>query len=342
MPQPTLALVLALAVTAGCGAADGGAENSGNRARGGAAAQTPESSERGGGQAGRNGRGGRGRNATITLAATDLVAVRRGAVEDALPVTGNLQPLERVEVRARLEGELLAVHVREGESVRPGQVLARFEASEEESAQRSAEADVTAARTELSTASWNLEQTRELFREGAVPERDVKAGEQVVASATARLAAAESRLRTANQALQDTRVLAPSAAVIERRLTSNGEHVNRGASLFTLVRTQTLELTGAVPARVGNRVRPGQTVRFTADGREFRGRVARVSPTIDPASRSVSVYIQIPNEDGALKGGTFASGRIVSRVAENALIVPTSAIRQSQDNGSAYVYRIDG
>jgi membrane fusion protein, multidrug efflux system len=347
LPQSALAFVLAFALTAGCGAADGdsSAENNGSRGGGGVAAQTPN--ERGGGQAnGQNGReGGRGRggrNMTITLAATDLVAVRRGSVEDALPVTGNLQPLERVEVRARLEGELLSVHVREGESVRPGQVLARFEASEEESAQRSAEADVTAARTELSTATWNLEQTRELFKEGAVPERDVKTGEQQVASARARLAAAESRLRTANQALQDTRVLAPAAAVIERRLTSNGEHVNRGASLFTLVRTHTLELTGAVPARVGNRVRPGQTVRFMADGREFRGRVARVSPTIDPASRSVSVYIQIPNADGALKGGTFASGRIVSRVAEDALIIPTNAIRQAQQAGESYVYRIDG
>jgi RND family efflux transporter MFP subunit len=329
----------------GCGAADGDTsrQNGGNRGPDGAAAQTPRSNERGAQNGRSGGRGGPGGRNVITLAATDLVNVRRGAVEDALPVTGNLQPLERVEVRARLEGELLAVNVREGDRVQAGQVLARFEASEEESAQRSAEAEVTAARTELSTATWNLEQTRELFKEGAVPERDVKSGEQQVASASARLAAAESRLRTATQALQDTRVVAPAAAVIERRLTSNGEHVNRGASLFTLVRTQTLELTGAVPARVGNRVRPGQTVRFNADGREFRGRVARVSPTVDPASRSVAVYIQIPNGDGALKGGTFASGRIVSRVAENVLVVPTAAIRQAaQEVGGSYVYRVDG
>jgi RND family efflux transporter MFP subunit len=131
-------------------------------------------------------------------------------------------------------------------------------------------------------------------------------------------------------------------AVVERRLASNGEHVNRGASLFTLVRTEALELTGAVPARVGNRVQPGQAVRFIADNRVFTGQVARVSPTIDPASRSVSVYIQIPNGDGSLKGGTFANGRIISKVAENVLIVPTNAIRQEAATGAPYVYRIDG
>lgn len=287
------------------------------------------------------GSGGRGRGPT-TIAATDVTNVRRGMIEDAVPVTGNLQPLERVEIRARLEGEILNVAVREGELVRAGQVLARFDADREESAQQSAQADVAAARTEVATRQWELDQTRELFREGAVPERDVKTGEQTLAAAIARLAAAESRLRTSSQAFADTRVIAPTDALVERRLVSNGEHVNRGASLFTLVRTATLELTGAVPARLANRITPGQNVRFVADARTFTGRVARVSPTIDPASRSVSVYIQIPNADGSLKGGTFASGRIVSRSQESALIIPTSALRQEANTGAPYVFRITG
>ncbi|HSL71978.1 MAG TPA: efflux RND transporter periplasmic adaptor subunit [Longimicrobiales bacterium] len=278
----------------------------------------------------------------MTLAATDVTPVRRGVVEDAVPVTGNLQPLERIEVRARLEGQLENVLVREGERVRAGQVLARFEAEQQASVLESAEADRTSAKTELATTEWNLEQTRELFKEGAVPECDVKAGEQAVAAARARLAAAESRWRTASDALRDTRVVAPANAVVERRLTSNGEHVNRGAPLFTLVRTETLELTGAVPARVANRVKVGQLVRFNADARTFTGKVARVSPTIDAASRSVGVYIQIPNYDGGLKGGAFASGRIVSQVAGNALIVPTAAIHQEQNTGAPFVYRIAG
>lgn len=307
-----------------------------------AAAQQP-SSGRGneGGSAGAGGQGGRG-GANVTLAATDISPVRRGNVEDAVAVTGNLQPLERVEVRARIEGELESLMVREGERVRAGQVLARFEADEQQSAFESAEADREAARTELATANWNLEQTRELFKEGAVPERDVRAGEQSVASAKARVAAAESRVRTASEALRDTRIVAPANAIVERRLVSNGEHVNRGASLLTLVRTEMLELTGAVPARVANRVQPGQLVQFNADARQFTGRVARVSPTIDAASRSIAVYIQIPNMDGALKGGTFASGRIVSRIAENVLIVPSNAIKQTAETGEPYVFRIEG
>jgi membrane fusion protein (multidrug efflux system) len=279
---------------------------------------------------------------TITLAASDVATVRRDAIEEGVAITGDLRPIETVEVRARLEGDLVGVYVREGERVRAGQLLARFEASEQESAHTSGEADRVAAESELATAQWNLEQTTELYRAGAVAERDFKMAQQAVTAARARLAAAQARLRATGSQVGDTRVLAPTAGVIAAKFVENGEHVARGANLFSLVRSDVLELAAAVPARQANVVRVGQTVRFTADGRAFNGRVARVSPTVDPATRSVTVYTQVPNASGALKGGTFASGKVVSRLVPNALVVPTAAVRQSADGGKPFVYRIAG
>jgi membrane fusion protein (multidrug efflux system) len=279
---------------------------------------------------------------SVTLAATDISTVRRDTIEEGIAITGDLRPIETVEVRARLEGDLVAVLAREGERVRAGQTLARFEASEQESGLASAEADRVAAASELATATWNLEQTTELFKAGAVSERDFKAAEQAVTTAKARVAAATSRVRATSSLVRDTRVLAPTGGVISRRLVENGEHVSRGTGLFTLVRSDVLELAAAVPARQANAVTVGQTVRFNADGRSFGGKVARVSPTVDPATRSVAVYVQIPNATGSLKGGTFASGRVVSRLIPGALVVPSSAIRQSVDEGKPYVYRISG
>ncbi|MGH7678001.1 MAG: efflux RND transporter periplasmic adaptor subunit [Gemmatimonadaceae bacterium] len=290
---------------------------------------------------GTQGPGGRV-TATITLAASDVATVRREAIEEGIAITGDLRPIETVEVRARLEGDLVAVNVREGERVRTGQALARFESSEQESGLTSAQADRVAANSELATAQWNLEQTTELYRAGAVSERDFKTAQQAVTTAKARLAAADARVRATGSLVRDTRVLAPTDGVISRRLVENGEHVSRGAGLFTLVRSDVLELAAAVPARQANAVRVGQNVRFSADGRAFDGKVARVSPTIDPASRSVAVFVQIPNASGALKGGTFASGRVVSRVVSGALVVPAAAVHQSSDQGKPYVYRIAG
>lgn len=279
---------------------------------------------------------------TVTLAASDIATVKRETIEEGVAITGDLRPIESVEVRARLEGDLIGVYVREGARVRQGQVLARFESSEQESGLASAEADRVAAQSDLATATWNLEQTKELFKAGAVSERDLKAAEQTVAASRARLAAAQSRMRATGSLVRDTRVLAPTSGVISRKLVENGEHVARGAGLFTLVRSDILELAAAVPARQANVVTVGQSVRFSADGRRFDGKVARVSPTVDPATRSVSVYVQIPNANGALKGGTFASGRVVSRVVAGALVVPASAIKQSADGGRPYVYRLMG
>jgi membrane fusion protein, multidrug efflux system len=109
-----------------------------------------------------------------------------------------------------------------------------------------------------------------------------------------------------------------------------------------VVRNDVLELAASVPARQAGAVRVGQTVHLRADGRSLDGRVARISPTVDPATRSVTVYMQVPNPSGELRGGTFASGRVVSRTVGDALVVPTTAVRQSSDNGRPFVYRLSG
>lgn len=303
------------------------------------AAQTPGSGSgrEGGGARG----GGRGRAvSSITLAASDVDVVKRGSIEAGIPVTGDLRPIETIGVRARIEGDLTDVLVREGQGVKEGQLLAQFESSEQETTQASAEADVKSATADVSTAQWNLDQTRELFKAGAIAERDLRIAEQTLESAKARLAAANARLRSTSNMERDTRVFAPATGVIERRLVQPGERVTRGQQLFSLVRNDALELMASVPARQASSVAVGQAVHFQADGKSFDGRVARVSPTIDPLTRSITVYVTIPNPDGSLKGGTFASGRVVQRTISNALLVPVPAIRQTQETGQTFVYRI--
>jgi len=296
--------------------------------------------ENGGGNGGANSGGQRGQS-TITLASSDVAVVRRGNLEEGIAITGDLRPIEHVTVRARLEGDLVGVYVREGQHVTAGQLLAKFEDTEQASAVASAKADQLAAQSDRTTAQWNLDQTAELFRAGAVAERDFKLAQQTVATAAARLAAADAKVRGTSSVLSDTRAVASTTGVIETRLIENGEHIARGATLFTLVRTNVLELAAAVPARFADEVKVGQTALFSADGRSFTGKVARVSPTVDPTTRSVTVYVQIPNETDALKGGTFAAGRVVSRTIQKALIVPSAAIRLAGD-GQQFVYRLAG
>lgn len=278
---------------------------------------------------------------SVTLGAGDVAVVRATSVEDGVPITGTLRPIQTIDVRSRLEGDLTAVYVREGEAVRTGQLLAVFESLDQQGGEQSARADQVAAQGELSTAEWNLEQTRELHRVGAIPERDLRAAQQAVTTARARKAAADARLRSMRLGVRDTRVLAPTSATVLTRHAEPGEHVARGAQLFTLVRNDVLELAAAVPERRASSITVGQLVRFDAGGRQFEGRVARFSPTIDPSTRALTVYIRVPNAGGQLKGGTFASGTVVSRTIAGALTVPIPAIRQ-RASGESFVYKIAG
>ena len=303
-------------------------------------AVTPGAAAAGGGTS--KGTAGGRPTPSITLAASDVATISPGTIEDGTALTGDLRPIQTIDVRARIDGDLMVVAAREGQQVAAGQLLARFESSEQESSQKSAEADRAAARADLGNAQWTLEQNASLFKAGAIAERDFKNAQQAVASSSARLAATEARLRAVANQNRDTRVLAPQSGIIDKRMVEGGAHVAKGAPLFSIVRNGTLELAAAVPARQAGVVRVGQTVHFVADAKRFDGRVARVSPTIDPATRAVTVYVEIPNPGGTLRGGTFATGRVVSRTLTGVLTVPTSALHQSVEDGKPFVYRLDG
>ena len=277
----------------------------------------------------------------IGLGPNDVLEVSRGTIEAATPINGDLKPIEEIIVRARVEGNLTGVYAREGQRVGRGQILARFDNATQESDRVSAIAERDAAQSDVKNAQWDFEQSQELFKAGAIPERDLRSSEQALAVARSRLAAATARLNAATQGNEDTRVVAPTTGVIQLRNVEAGEHVTRGATLFTVVRNDVLELEAAVPARLSENLKAGQIVRFVAAGRQLEGRVARVSPTINPANRSVTIYIQVPNRDGTLLGNTFATGRVIGRTVTNAVVIPTVALRQSQQSPVPFVYRIN-
>jgi RND family efflux transporter MFP subunit len=284
--------------------------------------------------------GGR-RAASIILAASDVKTVERGSIEAGVAISGDLKAIEEAVVRARLEGDLVGVYVREGDHVKQGQLLARFEDSEQESNRTSAVADREAAQSDLETARWNADQSEQLFKAGAIAERDLRTAQQTLAAARARLAATEARVRATTSLLTDTRARAPTTGVVAKRSVENGEHVARGADMFTVVRSDVLELAASVPARQASEIRVGQKVHFAAGGRDLDGRVARINPSIDPTNRSITVYTQVPNGSGDLKANSFATGRIVSRTVEGAVVIPAPALRQAQGADKPFVYRLD-
>jgi RND family efflux transporter MFP subunit len=151
----------------------------------------------------------------------------------------------------------------------------------------------------------------------------------------------QTALAVARQQLADTRVCTPTptlpvpgkgedAYVITQRAIAEGTLVRPGTELFKLVINRTLKLRVPVPERYSPEVRLGQTVDVAtaAFPRPVAGTVARISPAVEPTTRTFQVEILIPNENGDLKPGSFAKAAIRTRLDTQAVAVPLSALVQ--------------
>ena len=267
------------------------------------------------------------------LGASDVAQVIRTDLIVGVPVSGTLEPGVDVRIKSPIPELLDAVLVKEGEAVKQGQVLARFRTELAQAAALSADAQKRIATTDH-------ERMQNLFKEGAVSQRDVE-------NAEAAMRAAQANATQAEQRLADATVRAPVAGVIAERAVESGDRIKDGDLMFRLVNTAVLEFAAAVPSTYVTNVRPGMPVSLAVTGLSgvtVGGRVSRVNATADAATRQVKVYVLVPNTGGRLVGGLFASGRIITRQAANALVVPQAAVRAGAgaDSGSYVLIIEDG
>ncbi len=264
----------------------------------------------------------------VELGSRDVAAATRADLIAGLPVSGTLTPAVDVRIASPIAEVLEAVLVKEGQAVVRGQVLARFRTAVVRPAALSAEA-------QRRVAAADYERMQNLLREGAVSERDVEA--TLVA-----LRAAEAAEALARQRLAEAAVRAPVSGVVAQRHVQAGDRVKDGDPLFRLVNVNELEFEASVPSQYAAEVRPGAlaTLSLSGSAGAVSGRVARVNATVDPATRQLQVYVIVPNRDGRLVGGLFASGRIVLREVRGAVAIPQSGLRS--DAGGAYVLAVVG
>ena len=279
---------------------------------------------------------------TTTIGAENIAVVVNGVLQSGPTVSGAITPEREAAVRAQVGGSVLQTYADEGQAVRRGQTLARIEAGGLQDVFLSARAGVTAASNNADIARRELARAEKLLAAGAIAERDIEQARRSATAANAALADARARLATAQKQVGNTVITAPITGVVSDRPVSAGDVVQPGALLFSVVDPSSMRLEGSVPAEQLNQVRLGAPVTFTVNGypgRTFTGRVTRVNPTADPATRQVRIVISIPNAEGRLVGGLFATGRLASE-SHTGMLVPATAV-DSRSNVPA-VFRIKG
>jgi RND family efflux transporter MFP subunit len=262
------------------------------------------------------------------LASTDVARSARTDLVAGLPVSGTLTPATEVLIGAPLAEVIEAVPVREGQIVRKDEMLARFR--DQALAPAAAGADA-----ELKAAAAEYERAQNLFKAGAMSKRDVE-------SAEARWKSAQAGAAQATKMYADASVRSPIDGVVSKKYVEAGARPGIGDPMFRVVNTRRLEFEATVPSEFVRLVKPGAPVRLEVGGfpnGTLTGVVARVNATADPATRQVKVYVSVPNPTGALVGGLYAQGVIVTGAARGALAVPDAAVRVQGD--STFVYTIE-
>ncbi len=277
----------------------------------------------------------------MEVAPTDLGISETREVRRELPLTGQLRPIRQAFVRAKVAGEVLEMQVKEGETVKSGQVLARINPAEYQ-----ARLDERMASLAGSKATWeNNERTRknneELLRKKFISQQ---AYDNTLANSSVALEqvkAAEANVALAKKSLDDTILRAPWSGMIAERSAQLGDRAAIDMKLLNLVDLSRLELEAAVPASEIPSVAVGQEVAFRVEGfsdRVFKGKVARIAPQSSAGSRSILIYIDMPNADGTLKGGMFAKGNLTLSRSDSVVAVPIAALRE--ERGDTVVYAL--
>ncbi|MEP7226354.1 MAG: efflux RND transporter periplasmic adaptor subunit [Gemmatimonadales bacterium] len=264
----------------------------------------------------------------VVLVGRENIAVAKlEELRSGPPISGTLEARTEARVRAEMGGQVERTFADEGQRVREGVLLARLDDSAVRDAYLSAKSAVRSAESALQIAQRNAERSSRLAQAGALPERDLETAQLNATNAEGALADARARLALAEKQLGNTMVRAPISGAVSKREVDAGDVVQVGAALFTIVDLSSLRLEATVPVEEIDRLKVGASVEFNVTGydRRFSGRIERINPAVDPATRQVRIYVVIPNAGQSLVSGLYAEGRVATD-ARRAVAVPTSAV----------------
>ncbi|MEO8704538.1 MAG: efflux RND transporter periplasmic adaptor subunit [Kofleriaceae bacterium] len=272
----------------------------------------------------------------VILATEDIATVARGVIETGPRISGTLEARVRAVVRAEVNGSVVTIGPELGDRVKKGGVLARIEAKALGDSVVSGQSAVASAQAQLDLARREVERTAALVKGGAIAQRELDRAQSAAKSAEAGVAQARAALSGSRSQLGDAVARSPIDGVVAQRSANAGDVVAPGNPLYEIIDPSTMRLSAAVASDDLRVIALGKIVRFTVrgyPGEKFEGKIARIAPAADPATRQIPLIVEIPNTTGKLVAGLYAEGRVAAEERE-ALIVPMSAVDFTRDQAS--------
>lgn len=284
-----------------------------------------------------------------------LAPVKKGPVAYVLNTSGDVQPLRQVDIVSRIAGYLEQVRFEIGDSVKEGQVVAVVQpkeqvhrVEEDEANLKVAQATLQEKESQLADAEKQEERSRRLRQKEFISTQELEQAEMRANTARAQrdlaraqLAQREAALAQSRYLLSLTQLVAPFTGVVTRRQIDPGAYVSSSTLILTLAVPDPLKVVVNVPERDVNLAHVGMSARLRVDAfpeRLFEGKIVRMNSALDPASRTLTAEVHVPNRERHLKPGMFARVEVVLGEQKESLLVPTEAV--IEDEGKNFVYSV--
>ena len=250
---------------------------------------------------------------------------------EGIDVVGSLMPKFAADVKSETTAIVREVYVTEWVRVTKGQPLAELDRREGVLTLEAAKASLMQAEVGEARAQRELERTVKLREYGLATQQNLDDSRTARDAAAAFTAAARAAVGGAETRLAKAVIRAPMDGVVAFRGVSTGDRVDSmgGGPMFRIVDNRLLDLTVAVPSSKSAMLRVGQALEFSADavpGRTFRGTVRFINPSVNETDRSIKIIAEVANDDGALRGGIFVKGRILTGSRPGILQIPRAAL----------------
>ncbi len=284
----------------------------------------------------------------------EFASARRAPLSERVMVVGNLIGAATVQAVPKINGRLQSVDVQLGDAVRRGQVIAKVEDREiqeqvrqAEAAHRVAEATIRQREADLKLAGTNLDRNRSLLERQLLPKQtfdDTDARHQAAVAqldlARAQFEQTKARLDELKINLSNTIISSPVDGFVGKRFLDAGASVSPNVPVASLVDIRSVRMVANLVEKDVKRVTVGTRADIEVDaypGETFNGRVSRVAPVFDPATRTAEMEIEVPNPGFRLKPGMYARVQLTVGVKPDAITVPSNAVVRLDGKAGVFV-----